>query len=412
MLTEIKNRIETNFEERRDKLLSLGVYRYMVSSGGYVLIIVLLITTLLVSLSGDFLITSQTNIGYIQKFGKRLKALHLAKSGIELGKVILQADKSGTAGSFFPGKSSDKNIDSYKDIWAIDFPEIPFENGTIKIKITDENSKINLSVLANEFVDKTTYYGITQRFFMNMGLPIDFADIIIDWVDIDDASFPYGAESGDYYLSLEDPYPAKNNAMDSIDEMLLLKNMTPEIYYGMGGGNYGIEENLADHNMGDISFSFDMKDIEEKMKEKGETAGQNIYERDKEESERRIGKEKSRRLSDYFRVNGKREVYNDELNKININTASYRVLSSLTEEMADDIVTEIISRRLSSPFKSVDEIKDYVDSEAFSNLKSNILSVKSYIFKIESTAKVVDTKITITAIYNRSNKKVLYWSEE
>ncbi len=412
MLKEALKKIRENYEERRIRLHSRGVYRYIAGSGGYVLIIVLIITTLLITLAGDFLIASQTNIGYMRKFSKRLQALHLAKSGMELGKVILQADKSGAAGSFFSGKSADKNIDSYKDIWAIDFPEIPFENGTIKIKITDENSKINLSVLANEFVDKTTYYGITQRFFMNMGLPIDFADVIIDWVDIDDASFPYGAESGDYYMSLKDPYPAKNNAMNSIDEMLLLKDMTPEIFYGMGGGNSGLEENLADHNRGDTSFSFDMDDIGEKMKELGQTTKQNIHENDNEILARRIGKEKSRRLSDYFRVHGKREVYNDELNKININTASYRVLSSLTENIPDDIVTEIISRRLASPFKSVDEIKDLMDTEAFSNLKSNILSVKSYIFKIESTAKVVDTKITITAIYNRSSKKFLYWSEE
>jgi hypothetical protein len=194
--------------------------------------------------------------------------------------------------------------------------------------------------------------------------------------------------------------------------MLLLKNMTPEIFYGMGGGNYGIEENLVDQNMGDVSFSFDMEDIGEKMKELGETINQGAGESDEETSERTIGKERNRRLADYFRVHGKREVYNDELNKININTASYRVLSSLTEDMADDIVINIINRRLASPFKSVGDLKDYIDSESFSNLKSNILSVKSYIFKIESTAKVVDTKITITAIYNRSSKKILYWSEE
>lgn len=412
MLPGIINIFRKNYRERKIILHSTGVYRYVVGNGGYVLIIVLIISTLLISLSGDFLITSQTNIGYIRKFSKRLQALFLAKSGIELGKVVLQADKSGIAGTFFPGRATDKNIDTYKDIWAIDFPELPFESGTIKIKITDQNSKINLSVLANEFVDKTTYYGITQRFFMNMGLPVDFADIIIDWVDIDDASFPYGAESSDYYMSLKDPYPAKNSAMDSIDEMLLLKNMTPEIFYGMGGGNLEIEENLVDNNMGDVSFRFDMEDIGEKMKELGETTGKDVQETDEEKLVIKIGKEKDRGLSNYFRVHGKREVYNDELNRININTAPYRVLASLTENMTDDIVTEIIRRRLASPFKSVDEIKGLMDSDSFNNLKNNILSVRSYIFKIESTAKVVDTRITITTIYNRSSKQILYWSEE
>ena len=61
---------------------------------------------------------------------------------------------------------------------------------------------------------------------------MDYADMIKDWVDIDDSRSPYGAESSDYYLNLEYSYKAKNAAMDSIDELLMLKDMTPEIYYG------------------------------------------------------------------------------------------------------------------------------------------------------------------------------------
>ena len=86
------------------------------------------------------------------------------------------ADEKGISSEMLTGKSSDKNIDCYNDIWAIQFPPVPLgdEEGSIMLRITDENSKINLSVLSNEVFEEeyTPFYGILQRFMLNMGLPI------------------------------------------------------------------------------------------------------------------------------------------------------------------------------------------------------------------------------------------------
>ncbi len=406
-LKYITYKIKEDYYERKEYLNKNSLFSYLFNNRGYVLIIVLIVITLLISISGEFIVVSQTNIAYIRKFSSRIKTGYLARSGFELAKFILYADKSGISDNILPGKNRDKNIDCYNDIWAINFPQIPIGDGTIKIKIIDENSKINLSVLANEFADKTPYYSITQRFFLNMGLSTDFADILIDWVDIDDSSFPYGAESGDYYQSLSPPYSAKNNEMDSIDEMLMVKDMTPEIYYGLGGGNYGLEKDLTEHNMGNVSLDFD-KALENSKGGEAEIT----HTDDNEEVEFSIGKEKSRSLQNYFRVNGSRNNWTDDANKININTASYRVISALTENMTDDVVTEIINRRLMQPFKSVNDLKDLIDSESFENLKKNIITVKSVIFKIITIAEINDTQVKITAVYNRDSRRILYWSEE
>ena len=197
------------------------------SNKGYVLIIVLIIIAAIISISSEFLTLAQTNTKYLQSFTNRQKAYWVARSGINLAIELLEADKKGSVANFISGDiETDPNIDSYKDIWALPLPEIPLENGNIQIHIEDENSKINLSVLANEFVEQTPYYIITQRFFINMGLPLDLADCILDWVDIDDARSPYGAESSDYYQNLKKPYKAKNDALDSINELLLIKNIT------------------------------------------------------------------------------------------------------------------------------------------------------------------------------------------
>ena len=353
----------SSYNRRKLKLREKGIFSYMFNSSGYVLIIALLVISLLVSISTEFFIVAQTNMNYLRKFSERLKASTLAKAGVNLSKFILQADKSGIASALL-GTNTDKNIDSYNDIWAIDFPVLPLENGDLAIAIYDENSKINLSVLANEVVEQTQYYAITQRFFMNMGFPIDIVDAIIDWVDVDDSRHPYGAESSDYYQSLQKPYNAKNRAMDSIDELLLIKGITPEIFYGLGGGTHGMEENLVHHNRGtennimNILEEMDTDDIPEEISNlKG-------LKSEDEDTSIEIGKEKSRKLSDYLRVHGHRSDYLNELNKININTASYRVLSAISDNMTDEIVNELINRRTSNPFKSVDEVKDLIEDES------------------------------------------------
>jgi type II secretory pathway component PulK len=63
--------------------------------------------------------------------------------------------------------------------------------------------------------------------------PEAIVDAILDWLDFDDGDQerPEGAEK-DYYEGLEIPYAIKNGPMSSIEELLLIKGMTPELYYG------------------------------------------------------------------------------------------------------------------------------------------------------------------------------------
>jgi len=393
-----------NYEKRKRALCEQGLRHLLKNESGYVLIIVLIIVTLLVSISGEFIVVAQTDIGYNRKLSNRLKAAYLAKSGIQVGKFLLFLDLRGLGAEQLAGKSVDKDIDSYNDIWALDIPEIPMGDGTLKLRIIDENSKINLSVLANEYTDRTKFYYFTQNFFMNLGFRPDFADIIHDWVDPDDSPMPYGAESN-YYQALKPPYPAKNNAMDSIDELLLLKDMTPQIYYGLGGGNYTAEQkeqNLVENNWGDTSLNMD------KLRELMQGAAAEKIPEKKKDILPKIGKEKSRALAEYFTVYGERADYASDFNKININTASYRVLSALTDKMTPDIVTEIINRRLVKPYKSVNEISDLVTDSTIRDR----LSTKSNIFRIIATATVNDVQVKVNAVYNRTMRILYYWCEE
>lgn len=406
-------RIAMGYEKRKRRIEANGAFVFLQSgrwqAGGYALILVLLVTSLLIALTANFIMEAHTNVEYMRKFDSRLKAANIARSGLELAKMALTADKQGMGG-MLTGKSIDKNIDCYEDIWALEFPRVPIGDGMLEFSITDESAKININAFANEFTEKTRYYYMAQLFFINLGLPMDFADIMHDWVDIDDSKLPYGAESGDYYMNLIPSYRAKNKSMDSIDECLMLKDITPEIFYGLGGGNFGLEENLVDHNKGILTFDTD-KMLEAAEGQISQTTSEDDADRASIIAELPIGKEKSRALWDYFRVYGDSKNFLADSNKININTASYRVLSALTENMTDDRVTELIRRRLVKPFTSIEEIKDIVGDDEFETLNKYI-TLKSYIFKIRSVGFAGTASVPVTIYYNRDTKKTLYRSEE
>jgi len=66
------------------------------------------------------------------------------------------------------------------------------------------------------------------------------ADALQDWLDPDSNSSLQGAEN-DYYLAQPVPYFAKNGMIDEMTELLLLKGMTPEIFWGpSGAGSLGV----------------------------------------------------------------------------------------------------------------------------------------------------------------------------
>ncbi len=399
-MNNLFRRFMENYNRRKKFIASDGIKSYLLNTNGYILLIVLIISAFLVSFTSDFFFQTSIYISSLKRARANLECEYTGLSGLEIAKAIIEIDRLGMSTGFLPNLNNNRNIDSYMDIWALDFPEFPILDGTVKISIEDENSKININALISEFAPSTKYYGILQRFFVNMGLPMDIADAIIDWVDPDDSRFPYGAESSGYYQTLSPPYKAKNAPADSIDELLLVKGITPEIYYGLGGGNYGLEKNLVEHNKGDVTLP------EEKLEDLN---AQPVNGSEDDNEPITAGKEKDRRLDKYLRVYGEWMKYPDESSRININTASYRVLISLTDEISEETVQEIIKKRNLEPFKTVDEISAFTGK---GNTVNSLLTVKSHIFKITVTSVNLNGKYKSVYYYDRDNKKILYCSGE
>ena len=377
-------------EKRRLILETEGIFRALSLAHGFVLIIVLLICAMLITVAGEFLIGAQNNISYMSNFKEEAQALELARTGTAIGAFILDMDKTGKAGSVMQGVNSTSSIDTYSDLWAMELPELPIEHGTVKLVIRDEQAKINASILANEFGD-SKYYTIAKRLLELMGFLPDICDSIRDWVDPDSTKSPYGAETFDYYSTLPKPRSAKNRELDSIDELLMVKGITPQIFYGLGGGNITLERDLVPDNMFIKKMSLDQSSNENNSIDMATI---------------KIGKEKNRALSDYFRAHGSSD-FNSPLNKINVNTASFRVLSALTGNIADAKVAELIRTRIEHPFATVDEAAKILGIS--DDPVKGYLSVSSGLFSMKATGTSHGTTVTIYAVYNRTDKRYCYY---
>ncbi len=106
---------------------------------------------------------------------------------------------------------------------------IPFDQGPCDIRIMSEAGKVNINI-----VSESTLRKIIERLGIEGEAKDIVVDSILDWRDPDDFYRVNGAEN-DYYQSLKEPYNAKNSNLDSIEELLLVRGVTPDLFYGRKG---------------------------------------------------------------------------------------------------------------------------------------------------------------------------------
>ncbi|MGV3486488.1 MAG: general secretion pathway protein GspK [Planctomycetaceae bacterium] len=71
------------------------------------------------------------------------------------------------------------------------------------------------------------------------GMTTDIADCILDWLDEDDEPRPFGAEV-EYYSTLPTPYKPANGPINSVEELLLVRGVTPALLFGVDANRNGV----------------------------------------------------------------------------------------------------------------------------------------------------------------------------
>jgi general secretion pathway protein K len=186
---------------------------------GIALLTVLWVLTILMVIALSFTFLTGTETHSTLYFKEGVENRFLAEAGIERGVMELfyrQKYLGATA------------LLEENELWKTDGSpySIPLGDGTYTVRIYDETGKIDLNS-----GDVT----LLRNLLTNLGVKGDdletIVDSIQDWRDKDDLTRLHGAES-DYYLSLPNPYKAKNADFDCLEELIMVKGITRELLYG------------------------------------------------------------------------------------------------------------------------------------------------------------------------------------
>ena len=247
-----------------------AVIRSMRNRRGVALLITLSVTTVLVTAALEY--NRRARYAVISSAAARnhLTMSEMASAGVQVAMAILAKDKADN--------DTDTPMDDWADPQKIEevLREFPFEDGRLSLVITDETGKIQVNALVNypdsrQFNEAQRslwerflqYYADRKELKLDLkgdSEPAAIINSLKDWLDSGDndaITGLSGAESS-YYMDRQPPYPARNAPITDLNDLLLIKGITPELYYGTAEVP-GISHYLTVHGMGlgeGTGFSF------------------------------------------------------------------------------------------------------------------------------------------------------------
>jgi len=235
--------------------------QHLRSNRGSILIVVLWSLFFLASLALTIntIITPQLNLA--ARLRDRVLLRQVVEAGVKRSIIEIRADETD-------------GYDVLSDPWGVNekaFKEIPLEKEkyfSVKYSVAgdegresetyygliDEERKININSATEEVL--STFFELVAE--TSSRETADIVASIIDWRDEDDETSDNGAESS-YYQGLDPGYDSKNGYFDLLEELLLVKGITQEIYdkvedyltvYGDGNVNLNTADILVLQSLG------------------------------------------------------------------------------------------------------------------------------------------------------------------
>jgi general secretion pathway protein K len=200
---------------------------------GFALLVVMVVILVLGILAAGFAYSMKIETRLARNVSYEADLLWLGRSGVELARYVLgqqltipfegNFDALNQKWAGGPGGTNDQLAD-------ISLQHNELGPGRFSVRLVDLERKVNLN-----FANRP----MLERAFELMGFnTLDVAsvvDAIEDWRDRDPDPRLNGAES-DYYLGLKPRYLAKDGPFDDLSELLLVRGVTPELYWGATGG--------------------------------------------------------------------------------------------------------------------------------------------------------------------------------
>ncbi len=198
---------------------------------GAVLIMALLIVSVVAGLAVKFTGDFQLGLARAESRWHGAQARSLLLSAENVAAFLLSQD--------------DPAVDYLGEGWD---QELPFQidGADILASAEDLSGRLNLNNLGMGFTANKGYndwdrFNTNQRRFirllqafpnevpLNEGEAIAILEAIIDWRDADNQQTGFNGAEADYYQSLDPAYLPANNSFESLEELRLVRHMTPEL---------------------------------------------------------------------------------------------------------------------------------------------------------------------------------------
>jgi general secretion pathway protein K len=335
--------------------------KILANNRGIALLITLSVTTILVAAALEYNRRARFEVISTASMRDRMTLSYMASSGIHVAMALLIKDKG------------ESNFDSLEEDWAnpekIDeiLQEIPFEQGKLAVKITDELGKVQVNALVR-FPDSRQFNEsqvmLWERLLSVIGSEDDLQDdstptaivnSVKDWLDSgdDEATTGLSGAESSYYEEKDPPYTSRNGPLEDLNELLLIKGITPQLFYGTK-----------------------------------EVPG----------------------LANYMTVHGLVVGEGTSFNwpgRININTAAIPVLAALLGTENQDLAQTFVEFR--QEIAAEKDVHDFSNPKWYKNitgfsdvtLDSRMIAVASDIFRIQATASLENIQSSVTAVVKR-----------
>lgn len=190
----------------------------MSRQSGSALILALLVVAIVAALASSILWRQELWIADIGMQREKAMLRGLVRSGADWARAILSEDARISA------------IDHLGESWTQKIPLTPVDEGEIGGFLVDQQGRWNLNNLVRNGKVDPYQFEIMQRLLESLGLPVELAFALQDWMDGDGepSSATAGAED-DYYLSLPSPYRAANAMLSHVDELRLVRGFSPDV---------------------------------------------------------------------------------------------------------------------------------------------------------------------------------------
>ncbi len=193
----------------------------------------------LTALVASFVISMNTEVRLARNADYDEELEWMGRSGIELARFALankcpEQQAIDSLNQFWAGGSSPCS----NNVSPVSLKDFPLGHGHISVTIVDMERKWDINYPRGpqrDVLQRALFIvGVTDA-----GLASTIEDSILDWCNQNGAASFSGAKD-DYYLHLDPPYYCKGGPIDDLSELLLVKGISPEIYWGSFSTNHPV----------------------------------------------------------------------------------------------------------------------------------------------------------------------------